>query len=893
MVKGIATPCPATIGSNSAGLTNSADSANAMITDATADEARTVQFDEDDAQDQEIVRNLAAELGNDTDDEDQAAAQGERPPLIPRATRNADTPSANKVLGRLGEEMRAQSEWMMMFAPVAMAQARWPVLGPELTQPVNSTDINQLVEDTVLLLKAMRLLCTSRPNRLLLGDWDPSRASREILKWKRRLRVSFGLERGAVGTRQTIAKRVADTPKTIEDPSRIPLPKTPERKRAKVFRSTEGTPYFEDSHMKTPTRGKQPSGRYAELFDAADAAKLSDSDDGREYLNSAEESVNVTGHTALLNRGTRKQLAHRRASRRVSTSTGSMPPKRSARSAKAPPEPRAVGPKTRTAKAKDESSALMEATKAAEEVVRSRSSTPESGRQAGARSKSPDAAQGKEESPRGHKSPVRDWEAAVFDCTMVQYSGESSPDDENVSEGSTHAAEGTELAAGDMTNASADAKASSEKEAEDAESGSGDSKQSHDEVAMADAGVVAEKSPSDAGSKPKEVLASKHLTLAQGRERAQASKAAAGAKAAEAKAKKRSASRSPRGSSSKLFIDSESEDEEGSPIESSSGGDATYPQGYFPPEPGTGAPALLEKLSAPRGLIGGYTSRGSYERALVEKEPLFLGDVEVARCVLLAPHKLTLKEFTTLRKKPEDKGGLHPVWGFHWVKSNDNMTWSEVEDLFWRYVQRKGYSDQEFEELREDRTLSAILDVRELRIEFAQLVSKRKLHSKMDELKRGESKSSGSAHYDQGGPAVASHGHGYEPEATQPYAGASSQVVALQQEKIRLLRERVYVLEIALGVGLGGEAAARAGQPGAVERLREDVASLYQEARSLHGRVDRRADLSSYDSLQNQLAGLRAELHGHAPYPEQQQPHSYQAQFGQGSYGAPAYAAPM
>ncbi|EGZ18282.1 hypothetical protein PHYSODRAFT_432448, partial [Phytophthora sojae] len=431
-----------------------------------------------------------------------------------------------------------------------------------------------------------------------------------------------------------------------------------------------------------------------------------------------------------------------------------MPPKRSARSAKAPPKPRAVGPKTRAAKAKDESSALMEATKAAEEVVRSRSSTPESGRQAGARSK------------------------------------------------------------------------------------------------------------------------------------------------------------------------------------------------------------------------------GSYERALVDKEPLFLGDVEVARCVLLAPHKLTLKEFTTLRKKPEDKGGLHPVWGFHWVKPNDNMTWSEVEDLFWRYVQRKGYSDQEFKELREDRTLSAILDVRELRIEFAQLVSKRKLHSKMDELKqearakareehgRGATTSatvprvpakkprttyeaaaasrpisqqpsgslsgaaqraptryptqgnpstsraasachgaaapgrlvprgSGSAHYDQGGPAVASHGHGYEPEATQPYAGAPSQVVALQQEEIRLLRDRVYVLEIALGVGLGGEAAARAGQPGAVERLREDVASLYQEIRSLHGRVDRRADLSSYDSLRNQLARLRAELHGHAPYPEQQQPHSYQAQFGQGSYGAPAYAAPM
>ncbi|EGZ04430.1 hypothetical protein PHYSODRAFT_343274 [Phytophthora sojae] len=222
-----------------------------MITDATADEARTVQFDEEDAQDEgsgedvedeyeekaELlgeVDELSLQLGNDTDDEDQAAAQGERPPLILRATRNADM-------------------------PMAMAQARWPVLGPELTQPVNSTDINQLVEDTVLLLKAMGFRCTSRPNSLLLGDWDPNYCE--------------------------------TTPKTVEHPSRIPLPKTPERKRAEVFRSTEGTPYFEDSHMKTPTRGKQPSGRYAELFDAADAAELSDSDDGREYQNSADESV--------------------------------------------------------------------------------------------------------------------------------------------------------------------------------------------------------------------------------------------------------------------------------------------------------------------------------------------------------------------------------------------------------------------------------------------------------------------------------------------------------------------------------------------------------------------------------------------------------------------------
>ncbi|KAE9124361.1 hypothetical protein PF010_g6034 [Phytophthora fragariae] len=462
---------------------------------------------------------------------------------------------------------------------------------------------------------------------------------------------------------------------------------------------------------------------------------------------------------------------------------------------------------------------------------------------------------------------------------------------------------------------------------------------------MADTEAVAGMSQSDtAGSKPKAYPPVKRLTLAQGRERVQTSKAVAAAKAGETSAKKRTApNSSPGGSSSKLSSDSESENEVGAIREHRevssdldeqqqyyaaaaglharqsaavtavgffSGGGASYSQGYFPSEPGTGAPALLEKLTAPRGLIGG--------------RPV---------CATRTT-QVTLKELATLRKKPEDKGGLHPVWGFHWVKPNENMTWGEVEDLFWRCVQRKGYSDQAYKELREDRTLSAILDMRELRIEFVQLVSKRKLRPKMDELnqearakareerERGATTSatvprtpakkprttyeavaasrpisqqpsgslpgaaqraptsyptqgnpsasraagayhgaaapgrlvpcgSGSAHYDKGGLAVASHDHGYELAATQPYAGAPSQVVALQQEEICLLRDRVYVLEIALGT------------------------------RDLHGRVDRRADLSSYDSLR-----------GHAPHPEQQ-PHSYQVQFDQGPYGAPAYATPM
>ncbi|GMF45562.1 unnamed protein product [Phytophthora fragariaefolia] len=60
-----------------------------------------------------VRRNMAAALEDDADDDDddeQGAAPGDRPPLLPRATRNADTPSANRVLARLGEEMRSESE---------------------------------------------------------------------------------------------------------------------------------------------------------------------------------------------------------------------------------------------------------------------------------------------------------------------------------------------------------------------------------------------------------------------------------------------------------------------------------------------------------------------------------------------------------------------------------------------------------------------------------------------------------------------------------------------------------------------------------------------------------------------------------------------------------------
>ncbi|POM77955.1 Hypothetical protein PHPALM_4584 [Phytophthora palmivora] len=121
---------------------------------------------------------------------------------------------------------------------------------------------------------------------------------------------------------------------------------------------------------------------------------------------------------------------------------------------------------------------------------------------------------------------------------------------------------------------------------------------------------------------------------------------------------------------------------------------------------------------------------------LVQDEPLFVNDIEAARCVLLAPHRIPLKKFTSLGKKPEDRGGLFPVWGYTWVQPENTTTQTQAEDLFWRWVSLKNFTVQELKELREDRLLSYVLDQRDLRIEFARLIAKRQLHYVMEGLRQ-------------------------------------------------------------------------------------------------------------------------------------------------------------
>ncbi|KAJ8571516.1 hypothetical protein ON010_g5322 [Phytophthora cinnamomi] len=104
------------------------------------------------------------------------------------------------------------------------------------------------------------------------------------------------------------------------------------------------------------------------------------------------------------------------------------------------------------------------------------------------------------------------------------------------------------------------------------------------------------------------------------------------------------------------------------------------------------------------------------ERSLVETESLFVSDIEAARR-------------RRIRWTPS-------IVGYPWVKPFEAIIWIEVEDLFWRYVSRKGYSGQVYKELHGDRLIFVILAQRDLRVEFANLVCKRKFYPIIEELKQ-------------------------------------------------------------------------------------------------------------------------------------------------------------
>ncbi|GMF39322.1 unnamed protein product [Phytophthora fragariaefolia] len=150
--------------------------------------------------------------------------------------------------------MMESSDWIRQFTPKVVRQALCVELSGELAWPVNTMSAVKVVEDTVSLLRATGLEPQTNPSEAALRDRPPAIAGKELKRWKRKLRLSFGTSDIGLKTPPTVR------PKGDADPSQIPLPQTPKKNEHGkendddgVFGvKTEGTPYFQDSHMVSP-----------------------------------------------------------------------------------------------------------------------------------------------------------------------------------------------------------------------------------------------------------------------------------------------------------------------------------------------------------------------------------------------------------------------------------------------------------------------------------------------------------------------------------------------------------------------------------------------------------------------------------------------------------------
>ncbi|POM73447.1 LOW QUALITY PROTEIN: Hypothetical protein PHPALM_9708 [Phytophthora palmivora] len=153
---------------------------------------------------------------------------------------------------QLGGEMMRDSEWMKLFAPVPLAQARMPSLGPLLAGSMEWSDTAEVAETTILLLKAMGFRVPSRPSPWILSDWNLDLASVELLRYQ------LGGMEYQLGEKPSKTPYLKD-PKggqPATNPSKITTMKTPVTKKGERFRATAGTPYFEDSHMLSPKKSR-------------------------------------------------------------------------------------------------------------------------------------------------------------------------------------------------------------------------------------------------------------------------------------------------------------------------------------------------------------------------------------------------------------------------------------------------------------------------------------------------------------------------------------------------------------------------------------------------------------------------------------------------------------
>ncbi|KAE9276610.1 hypothetical protein PR003_g29015 [Phytophthora rubi] len=190
---------------------------------------------------------------------------GIRPPL------NGDTPAVNKVLGRCVELMRTKSNWMRQFSPKIVRQAVWADLGRALAAPIDSTSTLAVARETEGLLRAMGCDSQMYPSTMGLADWSPTEAATALSKWKKKLRTAFGTTGAGVAT--LVFGSTTYLVQTEADPSRVPLPPTPQKGTTDVKGGTfaakgPASPYMPDSHMVTP-RSVDRSDRLAKENEAS------------------------------------------------------------------------------------------------------------------------------------------------------------------------------------------------------------------------------------------------------------------------------------------------------------------------------------------------------------------------------------------------------------------------------------------------------------------------------------------------------------------------------------------------------------------------------------------------------------------------------------------------
>ncbi|KAG6590564.1 uncharacterized protein IUM83_18355 [Phytophthora cinnamomi] len=221
-----------------------------------------------------VTRNLADELDgvdgpgpayDDFEDFEDAADDSRSPVLTTQVTEqtsgnrpplNGDTPAANKVLGRLYEEMK-KSDWGELFEPTMTRQAVWADLYHELARPVSFVTGEQVAKDTERFLNALGLRPSQLPSPSTLECWVPAEAGAELWKWKKRLRTAFGVNSFTLDDSQTSRA----TREVVNDAS-VLLPTTAKRTNlenpsqkptGRVFSASgERSPYSQDPHMVTP-----------------------------------------------------------------------------------------------------------------------------------------------------------------------------------------------------------------------------------------------------------------------------------------------------------------------------------------------------------------------------------------------------------------------------------------------------------------------------------------------------------------------------------------------------------------------------------------------------------------------------------------------------------------